>query len=58
MINSNATEIFMFKKLTDSKEFAIQKKNDSYDLIVVDENLLFNENKKVMKEIKSLLIAI
>ena len=58
MINSNATEIFIFKKLTDSKEFAIQKKNDSYNLIVVDENSLSDENERVMKETRLLLIAI
>ena len=58
MINSDATEIFMFKKLTDSKEFAIWKKNDSYDLIVVNENSLFNENERVIEETRSLLIAI
>ena len=58
MIDSDATGIFIFKKLTDSKEFTIQKKNDSYNLIVVNENPLFNRNERVMKETKSLLITI
>ena len=58
MINSDTTEIFMFKKLTDSKEFTIQKKNDSYDLIIVDENSLSDENERVIEETRSLLIAI
>ena len=58
MIDSDTTEIFMFKKMTDSKEFTIQKKNDSYDLIVVDENSLFNENERVIEETKSLSVTI
>ena len=58
MIDSDATEIFMFRKLTESKEFTIQKKNDSYDLIVVDENSLSDENKRVMKETRSLSATI
>ena len=58
MIDLDATEIFMFKKLINSKEFAIQRKNNSYDLIVVDENSLSNENERVVKETRSLLIAI
>ena len=58
MINSDATEIFIFKRLADSKEFAMQKKNDSYNLIVINENSLFNENKRMMKEIRSLSAAI
>ena len=58
MINSDTTEIFMFKKLTDSKEFTIQKKNNSYNLIVVNRNPLFNKNERVMKETRLLLIII
>ena len=58
MINLNATEIFIFKKLTDSKEFAIQKKNNSYNLIIVNENSLFNKNKRVIEETRLLLTAI
>ena len=58
MIDSDATEIFMFKKLTDSKEFAIQKKNDPYDLIVVDRNPLSDKNERVIEETKPLSVAI
>ena len=58
IIDSDTTEIFMFKKLTDSKEFAIQKKNNSYNLIVVDENPLSDENERVMKETRPLSVAI
>ena len=58
MINLNVTEIFIFKKLADSKEFIIQKKNNSYNLIVVNRNLLFNRNKRVIEEIRLLLIVI
>ena len=58
IIDSDTIEIFMFRKLTDSKEFATQKKNNSYNLIVVDENLLSDENERVMKETRSLSVAI
>ena len=58
IIDSDITEIFIFKKLTDSKEFTIQKKNDSYNLIIVNRNSLSDENKKVIEEIRSLLTAI
>ena len=58
IINLNTTEIFIFKKLTDSKEFTIQKKNDLYNLIVVNRNSLSDENERVIEEIRSLLITI
>ena len=48
----------MFKKLTDSKEFAIQKKNNSYNLIVVDRNSLSDRNERVMKETRPLSVTI
>ena len=58
MIDSDATEIFMFKKLINSKGFTIQKKNNPYNLIVVNGNPLSDENERVVEETRSLLIAI
>ena len=49
IINSDATEIFILKRLINSKESAIQK-NNLYNLIIVNENSLFNENKRMIKE--------
>jgi len=58
MINSSATSNFMIKALIKREEYSTQKKSNAYNLIVVDENLLLNENEKVNKETKSLSIAI
>ena len=58
MIDLSATEIFMFKKLTDSKGFATQKKDDPYNLIVVDGNSLSDGNERVVEETRSLPAAI
>ncbi len=58
MINSNAINNFIIKAFVKRKEYFTQKKSNAYNLIIVDKNLLFNENKKVNKETKLLLIAI
>ena len=58
MIDSGATGIFMFKKLADSKGFAIQKKDDPYNLIVVNRNPLSNGNERVVEETRPLPVAI
>ena len=52
MINLNTIEIFIFRKLTNSKELIIQKKKNLYNLIKI------NKNKIIIKETKLLLIAI
>jgi len=58
MIDSNAINNFMTKTLVERKEYSIRKKLDAYNLMIVDENSLLDENKRVDKETKSLLIAI
>ena len=58
MIDSNATENFMSQNFIERKRLFTRKKNDSYDLIIIDENSLFNENEKMNTKIKSLSITI
>jgi hypothetical protein len=58
MIDSDAIDNFMIRALIKRKEYLTQKKPDAYNLIIVDGNPLLNENEKVNKETKSLLIAI
>ena len=58
MIDSNATENFMSQDLIERKRLFTRKKNDSYDLIIIDENSLFSENERVNTKTKSLSIAI
>ncbi len=58
MINSNAIDNFMARALVKRKEYLIRKKSNVYNLVIVDENSLFNENKRVNKETKLLSIAI
>jgi hypothetical protein len=58
MINSDAIDNFMIRALIKREEYLTQKKPDAYNLIVVDENSLLNENERVNKETKSLSIAI
>ncbi len=58
MINFNAINNFMIKAFVKRKEYFIQKKFDAYNLIIINGNLLFDENEKVNKETKLLLVAI
>jgi hypothetical protein len=58
MINSDATDNFMIRALIKREEYFTQKKPDAYNLVIVDGNPLFNENKRVNKETKLLSIAI
>jgi hypothetical protein len=58
MINSDATGNFMTRALVKKKEYSTQKKPNAYNLVIVDENPLFDENERVNKETKSLSIAI
>ena len=57
MIDSSATENFMSQGLIERKRLSTRKKDDSYDLIVIDENSLPSENERVDTETKSLPIA-
>jgi hypothetical protein len=58
MIDSDATDNFMTRAFVKKEGYSTQKKPDVYNLIIVDENSLFNENERVNKETKSLSIAI
>jgi hypothetical protein len=58
MVDSDATDNFMARALVERKEYSTRKKPDAYNLIIVDENSLLDENKRVDKETKSLSIAI
>jgi len=58
MIDFDTIDNFMTKALVERKEYFIRKKSNAYNLVIIDENSLFDENEKVNKEIKSLSIAI
>jgi len=58
MIDSDATDNFMVRALVKKKEYFTRKKPDAYNLMIVDENSLFDKNERVNKETKSLSIAI
>jgi hypothetical protein len=48
----------MIRALIKREEYSTRKKSDAYNLMIVDENSLFNENERVNRETKLLLIAI
>jgi len=48
----------MAKALVEREGYSTQKKPDVYNLIIVDENPLSDENERVNRETKSLSIAI
>jgi len=48
----------MIKAFVKREEYSTQKKSNAYNLIIVDENPLFDENEKVNKETKLLSITI
>ncbi len=58
MIDFDTINNFMIKTFIKKEEYFTQKKLDAYNLIIINENLLFDENKRVNKETKLLLIAI
>jgi hypothetical protein len=58
MIDSDATGNFMIRALVKKKDYSTQKKPNAYNLMIVDENSLLDENERVNKETKSLSIAI
>jgi len=58
MVDSDATGNFMIKALVKKKGYSTQKKSDAYNLVIVDENSLPDENERVNKETKPLSIAI
>jgi len=58
MVDSDATGNFMARAFVKKKDYSTQKKPDAYNLVIVDENSLLDENEKVNKETKPLSIAI
>jgi len=58
MVDSSAIDNFMAKALVKKERYSTQKKPDAYNLIIVDENSLLDENERVDKETKPLSIAI
>jgi hypothetical protein len=58
MVDSGATGNFMARALVKKKGYSTQKKSDAYNLVIVDENSLLDENERVDKETKPLPIAI
>ncbi len=58
MVDFGAIDNFMTKALVEREGYSTQKKPDAYNLMVVDENPLLNENERVDKETKPLSIAI
>jgi len=58
MVDSDATGNFMTRALVEKKGYSTQKKPDAYNLIIVDENSLLDENERVNRETKSLSITI
>jgi len=58
MVDSDATGNFMVRALVKKEDYFTQKKPNAYNLIIVDENSLLDENEKVNKETKLLSIAI
>ncbi len=58
MVDFDTIDNFMARALVERKEYFIRKKSNAYNLIIVDENSLFDKNERVNKETKSLSIAI
>jgi len=48
----------MVKALIEREGYSIRKKPNAYNLVIVDENPLLDENERVDKETKPLSIAI
>jgi hypothetical protein len=57
MIDSGATGNFMSRTLVDRKGFSTRKKNDGYDLVVIDDSPLLSEDERVSEETTPLSIA-
>ncbi len=58
MVDSGAIGNFMTRAFVEKEDYSTQKKPDVYNLIIVDENPLLDENERVNKETKLLSIAI
>jgi len=58
MIDSDATGNFMARALVKREEYFTRKKPNAYNLMIVDENPLLDENERVDRETKLLSITI
>ncbi len=58
MINFDAIDNFITRVFVKREKYFIRKKFNAYNLVIVDKNSLFDENKRVNKETKLLSIAI
>jgi hypothetical protein len=58
MVDSDAIGNFMIRTLVEREEYSTRKKSDVYNLMIVDENPLLDENERVNRETKLLSIAI
>jgi len=58
MVDSGAIDNFIAKALVKREGYSTQKKPNAYNLVVVDENPLLDENERVNRETKPLSIAI
>jgi len=58
MVDSDATDNFMTRAFVKKKDYSTQEKSNVYNLVIVDENSLLDENERVNKETKPLSIAI
>ncbi len=54
----NTTNNFIIRAFVEREEYFTQKKSNTYNLVIVDKNLLSTKNKKIDRETKLLLIAI
>ena len=58
MIDSSATKNFMSQNFIERINFFIRRKNDTYDLMIIDENSLSSKNERMNTKIISLSLVI
>ncbi len=58
MIDFNTIDNFIIKALIKREKYFIRKKFNAYNLVIIDENLLLDKNKRINKETKLLSITI
>ncbi len=58
IIDFDTIDNFIIRALIKREEYFTQKKFNAYNLVIVDKNLLFVENKRENKETKILSITI
>jgi len=58
MINFNIINNLIIRAFVKREEYFIQKKSNTYNLVIVDKNSLLAKNEKINKETKLLSITI